>query len=89
MGAALSRQRGVSYATGEFVLDSDDEWSPNHCASLLEYFNKIRKQVWFSNYHVQHKSILKRNLPAQEKVCFKTMLQKTMIATPAAMGQTS
>ena len=54
MGAGLSRNKGIKYATGKFIafLDCDDIWRENKLKNQISFMQKKNIQFSYTSYEI-------------------------------------
>lgn len=92
-GVAFSRNRGVSYASGEYIafLDADDWWTPGKLKVQLDLIEKRNavlcttgRELMNSNGTFSH-----RIIPVPETITFKDLLKHNCINCSSVVVKTS
>ena len=88
-GAAVARNEGLKVAKGQYIafLDSDDTWVPEKLEKQVDFMKKKQVAFSYTSYDVidVNNQRIKKPLKIKERATYKTLLKKTLIATPTAM----
>lgn len=88
-GAAVARNRGLEVTDARYVafLDSDDTWECNKLEKQLNFMKKNNYAFTFSAYDTVNDDGDKigKKIRIKEKIEYKDLLSKTMIATPTVL----
>lgn len=83
LGAALSRNKGIKEAEGEYIafLDADDLWKPEKLAKQLDFMVKENCEVCFSSYDQidESGSPLDKRIIALPVLTYKKLLKSNYI----------
>ncbi len=88
-GAAISRNKGIEYAKGDYIafLDADDLWMSKKLESQLAFMKKENCDVCFSSYNLinENGEPLNKQVKALEKVTYKKLLKSNYIGNLTGM----
>ena len=87
-GAALCRNKALSYSSGRYItfLDSDDIWYPDKLTTQLEFISSNKAGMVFSSYDVMNESKnFIRKVNASAKVSYKDIISKNPIGCLTVM----
>ncbi len=88
-GAAISRNKGIEAANGDFIafLDADDLWKPNKLEVQLQYMGPDDFDVSFSSYEQINEvgELLNKKVRALELLTYKKLLKSNYIGNLTGM----
>lgn len=88
-GAALSRNRGIKEANGEYIcfLDADDLWTENKLELQVNFMKKSNVEFIYSSYEFANENGIPKGkkVIVPEKINYKQSLKNTTIWTSTVM----
>ncbi len=82
-GAAVSRNKGIMMAQGDYIafLDADDIWKPEKLEKQLEYMQKQNCDVCFSSYELidEEGNKLNKKVKALPVLSYKKLLKSNYV----------
>lgn len=85
-GAAISRNKGINLATGNFIafLDSDDIWNKDKLLKQINFMKKNKFAFTFTSFSYL-KDLKTREVKIPKKITYKEALKNTIILTSTVM----
>jgi glycosyltransferase involved in cell wall biosynthesis len=82
-GAAISRNKGIEFAKGDFIafLDADDLWKPEKLSKQIAFMKAKNCDVCFSSYDLINEkgSVLNKQIRALPVLSYKKLLKSNYI----------
>lgn len=82
-GAAISRNKGIVEANGEFIafLDADDLWKPKKLEKQIEFMTKHYLDVCFSSYELinENGQLIQKTIKALPSLTYQKLLKSNYI----------
>lgn len=87
LGVAMTRNKGVSAAKGDFIafLDADDSWLPNKIEDQLNFMCKNKSTFSFTGYCFINKNKKGKNVYVPFKISLKNSYKNHIIWTSTVM----
>lgn len=89
LGAAISRNKGIDTAKGEFIafLDADDLWKTNKLEKQLAFMKAENCDVCYSSYHLidEDGKLLNKEIKALKTLSYNKLLKSNYIGNLTGM----